>query len=257
MAVRNPLRRRSGPPHNPDGSMTLVEHLAELRRRLVVSVLAVGAGGLICWILYESILTFLEHPLCRALRARGGPGGCHLYIFSPLDPLAIRFKVSVYGGLALALPVILYQLWRFITPGLNPKERRYVVPFIAASMAFFGFGALMAWLTFPHALAWLTGIGGHSLQPLYSPSNYLSLILILMLVFGIAFEFPVVLVSLELARVLTPAKLSSWRRWAIVAITAFSAVATPSSDPFSMLGMMVPMYLFYELSILVGKLFKR
>ncbi|MHB1911631.1 MAG: twin-arginine translocase subunit TatC [Acidimicrobiales bacterium] len=236
--------------------MTLVEHLAELRRRLMVSVLAVGAGGLICWIFYESILTFLEHPLCRTLRARG-PAGCHLYIFSPLDPLAIRFKVSAYGGLALALPVVLYQLWRFVTPGLNPKERRYVVPFIVASMGFFGFGALMAWLTFPHALAWLTGIGGHSLQPLYSPTNYLSLILILMLVFGIAFEFPVVLVSLEVARVLTPAKLSSWRRWAIVAITAFAAVATPSSDPFSMLGMMIPMYLFYEISILFGRLLKR
>ena len=257
MAVRNPLRRRLSPSKNPDGSMTLVEHLAELRRRLMVSMLAVGAGGLMCWIFYESILTFLEHPLCKALRGQGGLGGCHLYIFSPLDPLAIRFKVSAYGGLALALPVVLYQLWRFVTPGLNPKERRYVVPFILASMGFFGFGAFMAWLTFPHALAWLTGIGGHSLQPLYSPTNYLSLILILMLVFGIAFEFPVVLVSLEVARVLTPAKLSTWRRWVIVAITAFAAVATPSSDPFSMLGMMIPMYLFYEIAILVGKLLKR
>jgi sec-independent protein translocase protein TatC len=237
--------------------MTLSEHLGELRRRLVVSILAVAAGGIVCWVFYESILGFLEHPLCRALRDRGGTAGCHLYIFSPLDPLGIRVKVSAYGGFALALPVLLYQLWRFVTPGLHPKERKYVVPFIAASMVFFAFGAAMAWLTFPHALSWLTTIGGHSLQPLYSPSNYLSLILILMLVFGVAFEFPVVLVSLQMARVLTPARLSGFRRWAIVLITAFAAVATPSSDPFSMLGMMVPMYLFYEMSIAVGKLLRR
>lgn len=235
--------------------MTLVEHLGELRRRLIVSILAVAAGGVVCWVFYESILAFFEHPLCGVLKARGQ--ACHLYIFGPLDPLGIRVKVTSYGGLALALPVVLYQLWRFITPGLNPKERRYAVPFILSSLVFFGFGAFMAWLTFPHALAWLTGIGGHSLQPLYSPSSYLSLILVLMLVFGIAFEFPVVLVSLEVARVLTPAKLSGFRRWAIVLITAFAAIATPSSDPFSMLGMAIPMYVFYELSILAGKLLRR
>lgn len=257
MATRTRLGRRPRPARDPQGTMTLSEHLGELRRRLVVSILAVGVGGIVCWVFYESIITFLEHPLCRALRDRGGIGGCHLFIFSPLDPLGIRFKVSAYGGFALALPVVLYQLWRFITPGLHPRERRYVIPFIASSMLFFAFGAGMAWLTFPHALSWLTGIGGHSLQPLYSPSNYLSLILILMLVFGIAFEFPVVLVSLQLVRVLTPARLSGFRRWAIVAITAFAAIATPSSDPFSMLGMMIPMYLFYELSIVVGKLLRR
>lgn len=233
--------------------MTLVEHLSELRRRLVVSMLAVAGGGVVAFVFYGSILRFFQTPLCRMLR----DSACVLYVTGPLDPLGIRLKIAGYGGLALALPVVLYQLWRFVTPGLNPREKRYAIPFILASLTFFAFGAGMAWLTFPHALAWLTTIGGTSLRPIYTPSDYLRLILLLMLVFGIAFEFPVVLVSLELVRILTPAKLSRWRRWSIVLIAAFAAIVTPSSDPFSMLGMAVPMWIFYELSIVVGKLLKR
>ena len=232
--------------------MTLVEHLAELRHRLIVSILAVAAGGVVVFAFYGSVLRFFEHPLCQVM-----PGNCHLYVTSPLDPLSIRFKIAAYGGLVLALPVVLWQLWRFITPGLRPNEKRYSVPFVLASMVFFGLGGFVAWLTFPHALKWLTNIGGSTLHPIYTPQDYLRLIVILMVVFGAAFEFPVVLVSLEVARVLSPATLGRWRRWAIVLITVFSALATPSSDPFSMLGVAVPMYVFYEGSILVGKLLKR
>ena len=232
--------------------MTLVEHLAELRHRLIVSILAVAAGGVVVFAFYGSVLHFFEHPLCQVM-----PGNCHLYVTSPLDPLSIRFKIAAYGGLVLALPVVLWQLWRFITPGLRANEKRYSVPFVLASMVFFGLGGFVAWLTFPHALKWLTNIGGSTLHPIYTPQDYLRLIVILMVVFGAAFEFPVVLVSLEVARVLSPATLRRWRRWAVVLITVFGAVATPSSDPFSMLGVAVPMYLFYEGSILVGKLLKR
>lgn len=233
--------------------MTLLEHLNELRRRLIISMLAITAGAVVAFAFYGRILRFLEHPLCHVLKH----SACVLYVTSPLDPLGIRIKIGAYGGFALALPVVLFQLWRFVTPGLNPKEKRYSVPFIAASVFFFAFGGVMAWLTFPHALAWLTHIGGPGLRPIYTPSDYLQLILLLMLMYGIAFEFPVVLVSLEIARVLTPAKLSQWRRWSIVIIAAFAAIITPSSDPFSMLGMAIPMYVFYEMSIVVGKILKR
>lgn len=232
--------------------MTLVEHLAELRRRLIIAILSICAGGVVVFAFYGSVIKFFEHPLCKV-----EPHNCHLYVTSPLDPLSIRFKIAAYGGLVLALPVVLYQLWRFITPGLRQNERRYSVPFVLASLVFFGFGGFVAWLTFPHALAWLTSIGGTTLRPIYTPQDYLRLIVILMAVFGAAFEFPVILVCLEVARVVTPATLGRWRRRAIVIITIFSAVATPSSDPFSMLGLAVPMYLFYEGSILVGKILKR
>jgi sec-independent protein translocase protein TatC len=232
--------------------MTLVEHLAELRRRLIICLVAVGAGAIVAFAFYSRILHFFEHPLCQVT-----PHNCRLYVTSPLDPLSIRIKIAAYGGLVLALPIVLWQLWRFVTPGLHPREKRYSIPFVLASLVFFGFGGAVAWITFPHALKWLTSIGGGSLHPIYTPQDYLRLIVILMVAFGVAFEFPVVLVSLEVARVLTPRTLSAWRRRAIVIITVFSAVITPSSDPFSMLGMAVPMYVFYEGSILAGKLLKR
>jgi sec-independent protein translocase protein TatC len=126
-----------------------------------------------------------------------------------------------------------------------------------ASITLFAAGAVLAYYTFPHALLFLQKVGGPSLHQIYTPSNYLGLIVALMAVFGLTFEFPVVLVSLELAGVLRPEKLASWRRWAIVGLTAFSAVITPSGDPFSMLALAVPLYLFYELSILIGKLLLR
>jgi len=208
----------------------------------------------VAFIFYSHVLAFFLHPYCGMV---GAGHGCDLYVTSPLDGVSIRFKLAAYGGLMLALPVVLWQVWRFITPGLEKKERRYAVPFVFASMAVFAFGAFVAWITFPHALRWLGDIGGPHLQALYNPSSYLSLILALMLVFGITFEIPVVLVALEAAGVVRPEWLAARRRWAIVIITAFSAIGTPSSDPFSMLALAVPLYVFYEVSILIGKLLRR
>jgi sec-independent protein translocase protein TatC len=157
----------------------------------------------------------------------------------------------------LSSPVILWELWRFVTPGLRRNEKRYAVPFVSASIVLFAGGAVVAYFVFSHALQFLQGVGGPSLHQIYDPNKYLSLMVALMTVFGLTFEFPVLLVSLELAGVVRPAKLVSWRRWAIVLITLFAAIITPSSDPFSMLALAVPMYVFYEVSILLGKLLGR
>jgi sec-independent protein translocase protein TatC len=252
VAIRLPLRRR--PEIDPQGTMSLAGHLAELRRRLIVSLLSVGAGAGVAFALYASILAFFLHPYCQIVPP-GHP--CALYVTGPLDGISIRIKIAAWGGLVLALPVVLFQLWRFITPGLHPREKRYSVPFVAASLVFFGLGAAMAWLTFPHALHFLSSVGGPSLESIYSPTSYLSLIVLLMVVFGFAFEFPVVLIALQLAGVVRSATLVRWRRRAIVIVFAVAAVVTPSSDPFSMLAMAVPMSLFYEAAILVGKVFGR
>ena len=205
-----------------------------------------------CFLVYNSILAFLKHPYCEV-----APGHCGFYITGPLDGLALRVKIAAYAGAFLASPILLWELWRFITPGLNPKEKKYAIPFIVASITLFALGCLVAFVTFPHALRWLDSIGGPSLTQIYDPTKYLSLIVLLMVVFGLMFEFPVLLVSLEVAGVLTPQKLSSWRRWAIVLIVVVAGVVTPSSDPFSMIALAVPLYVFYELSILVGKLIRR
>ena len=244
------LKRRGEARPKPD-SMTLAEHLTELRRRVLVCATAFMVAGTVAFLFYPHILSFLQHPYCQ-ISTR-----CGFYITGPLDGLALRVKIAAYGGLFLASPVLLWELWRFITPGLKRNEKRYAIPFIAASILLFALGALVAYLTFPHALRWLSSIGGPSLTEILDPTKYLSLIVLLMTVFGLTFEFPVLLVSLEIAGVLTPQKLSSWRRWAIVLIVVVAGVVTPSSDPFSMMAMAIPLYIFYELSIVVGRLIAR
>jgi sec-independent protein translocase protein TatC len=191
----------------------------------------------------------LKRPYCDV-----APTHCGFYVTGPLDGLALRVKLAAYGGIFLASPVWLWEVWRFITPGLNPKEKRYAVPFVVASLSLFATGCLVAFVTFPHALKWLDSIGGPSLHEIFDPINYISLIVLLMVVFGITFQFPVLLVSLEVAGVLTARKLSSWRRWAIVLIVVVAGVITPSSDPFSMMALAIPLYIFYELSIVVGRI---
>jgi sec-independent protein translocase protein TatC len=244
------LRRKAKP--SPD-AMTLGEHLAELRKRIIISVTAYVIAMIVVFIVYSHVLHFLQAPYCRVVPK----GQCVLYVTSPLDPLTLRLHLSAYGGLVLAGPVILWEFWRFVTPGLKSNEKRYAIPFVAASIVLFLGGACLAYFTFPHALRWLSDIGGPTLKEIYNPNSYLGLIVALMFVFGVTFEFPVVLVSLELVGVVTPKRLSSLRRWAIVGITIVAAVITPSSDPFSMLALAIPLYLFYEISIILGKILRR
>ncbi len=245
------LKRRTEERPTPD-AMTLAEHLTELRRRVLVSGAAFLVGATVAFVSYSWILGVLKHPYCQV-----EPHRCGFYVTGPLDGLALRIRISVYGGMFLASPVWLWEVWRFITPGLHPKEKRYAVPFIVASISLFALGCAVAFVTFPHALAWLSSIGGPTLTQILDPNKYLGLIVLLMVAFGVTFEFPVLLVSLELAGVLTPQQLSSWRRWAIVVIVVLAGVVTPSSDPFSMIAMAVPLYIFYELSIVVGRIVRR
>lgn len=235
--------------------MSVVEHLTELRKRLVISILAVVLGGVVAFALYNHILDFLLDPYCKL--PRRPPGPCTLFITDPLEGFATRLKVSTWTGLFLASPVVLFQLWRFVTPGLNPNEKRYAVPFVITSVVLFALGAFLAKLTFPRALDFLVGVGGPNLEAIFSPTKYLRLIILMIAAFGLAFEFPVLLVFLQLAGVLTSRRLASWRRPAAVVIVAVAALITPSQDPYSLLAMAGPMYLFYEGSILVGRLLHR
>ncbi|HEX2063314.1 MAG TPA: twin-arginine translocase subunit TatC [Acidimicrobiales bacterium] len=235
--------------------MSVVEHLGELRHRILVSLVAVAAGAVVGFIFYERILDFLIEPYCGI--ERRPPGPCRLIVLDPLEGFATRLKVASYTGLFLASPVVLFQLWRFITPGLNPNEKRYAVPFVLSSILLFCLGVLLARLTFPRALDFLVGVGGPDLQAFFSPAKYLRFVLMVIVAFGVAFEFPVVLVFLQLAGVVSSRRLGAWRRPAVVAVLVVAAVITPSQDPYTLLAMAVPMYLFYEGSILVGRLLNR
>lgn len=232
--------------------MTLAEHLAELRHRFLVSTVAVAVFGVGAFVFYPSILKVLQHPYCAAI-----PNHCLFLVTNPLDGLTLRVKIGFFGGFLLASPVILYQAWRFITPGLKQRERRYAVPFVAASMVFFSGGVLLAYFSFGHAIQFLKSIGGSTLVTEYNPNQYLTLFLLMMFIFGLTFLFPVLLVALELANLVTPQQLLRSWRYAVIGITIAAAVFTPSGDPLSMLALALPLVVFYFGAIGVGKLLKK
>jgi sec-independent protein translocase protein TatC len=232
------------------GTMPLVDHLMELRKRLLISISAVFVGAVIVFIFYNRVLHFLSKPYEQVT-------GRNLIVTDPLAPLIVRLKISGYGGLALAIPVVMWEIWRFVVPGLSKRERRYGVWFILSAVLLFVLGCVVAWFTVTKALEFLLHIGGPSLTPLIDANKYLTLVMLMFAAFGVAFEFPLLLVFLMLVGVLNTQQLRRSRRWTAVGITVFAAVITPSADPFSMLFMAIPMYIFFEISILIGRLMKR
>lgn len=236
----------------PD-AMTIAEHLGELRRRLIIVAVAFIAAACVAALFYDWMLTVLREPYCHIHVA----SGCQFYATGALTQLGLRIKMAAFGGLVLASPVVLWELWRFITPGLHPKEKHYAVPFVLASIVLFFVGCAIVYVVLPHTMGWLIDIGGRHIHERLNPNSYLSLVLMLMVLFGLTFEFPVVLVALELARVVSSSALLHHWRWAIIGITVASAVLTPSSDPFSMCALAVPLIVFYFAAIGVGKLFRR
>lgn len=232
------------------GEMTVIEHLEELRRRLIISIAAIVAGSIAGWFLYDPVLRLLLDPYRRAT---GNPEA-DLVFLGVAEPFLVRLKAAGFIGLMLALPFVLFQLWRFLTPGLYPKERRFALPFVFSSVVLFALGGVFAYLTFPAALRFLLGFGGAELTPLLTAERYLGFIFLMILAFGLSFEVPLVLQFLVLAGILTSRQLRAARRWAILLITIFAAVITPSQDPFSMLLMAVPMAVLYEAVIWTSRL---
>jgi sec-independent protein translocase protein TatC len=232
------------------GTMPMVEHLMELRKRLLISISAVFVCAVIVFIFYNPVLHFLSKPYEQVT-------GHNLIVTDPLAPLIVRLKISGYGGLALAIPIVMWEIWRFVVPGLSKRERRYGVWFILSAVLLFALGCVVAWFTITKALDFLLHIGGTSLTPLIDANKYLTLVMLMFAAFGVAFEFPLLLVFLMLVGVLNTQQLRKSRRWTAVGITVFAAVITPSADPFSMLFMAIPMYIFFEISILIGRVLKR
>jgi sec-independent protein translocase protein TatC len=240
-----------------DTSMPLMEHLYELRGRVAKAAIAVALGAVVGWILYPSVQNFLMGPLATMAKKNPAQVKKDLQSFDPLEIFMLRMKVSAYLGFVLALPVVLYQLWKFIAPGLYKNERRYAGGFIVSSIVLFLFGAAIAYWTLPAALEFLTSVGGNDVTYQYTATNYLMLIVYMMVAFGLGFEFPVLLVMLQLVGVLTPQQLSKFRRFAIVGNAVIAAVITPSADPISMSALLIPMCIFYEIAILIGRVVLR
>lgn len=252
------LRRRR---RDAQGTMTLVEHLEELRYRLLVALGAILVGSVVGWFLFDRVVDLLLNPYCdywETVPARLRPTSeCTLFYSGALEPALIKFKLVGFLGLFIALPVVLYQLWRFVVPGLTTRERRLAIPFVVSSVLLFALGAAFAYWTLPKALGFLLGFAGQQFVPLLTGDRFLSFVMLVALSFGISFEFPVVLIFLTAAGVISTAQLRRWRRGAILFISVFAAIITPSSDPYTMLAMSIPMWLFYEGAIIVGRLLKR
>ena len=244
------------PASGDDARMSLLEHLAELRNRLIKVALAVAAGMVAGFALYEQIFDLLIDPYIQAAGDNSISDG-RLLAVDPLEGFAVRMKLSAYVGVFLAMPVILWQLWQFVTPGLYSHEKRYAVPFLLSALTLFTLGASLAYFTLPQALTFLQEVGGDNIVTAYAPGKYFTLVTYMMLAFGVGFEFPILLVFLQLVGVVSPDDLRHVRRYAIVGITVVVAVITPSGDPISMLMLSVPMILFYEVAILIGALIQR
>lgn len=240
------------------GEMTLFEHLAELRTRIIKSVVAVGAGAIICLIFSRRIIDAFIEPYCNALGQL--PEGsenriitqenCTLVQTQPLEGFSLLLTVAVYGGIVIAIPVILWQVWQFVVPGLYPHEKRFAVPFVFFGVVLFFFGSGLAYWSIPRALVFLLDIGGF--EPLLSPGPYISFVVRMLVAFGVGFQFPLVLILLQMTGVVNAKQLRAGRRYAIVGIVVLVAVLTPSGDPITLGVLSVPMYIFYEIAIIFG-----
>jgi sec-independent protein translocase protein TatC len=255
-------RRRRKSPEADTGTMSLVDHLRELRHRLLMSIYALIGGAVVGIFLYGPAMRLVKKPYCDFLgshpdKAPFDKGGCSLIFLGAIDGFLIVVKVVMFLAFLIALPVILYQLWSFIVPGLTERERRWAIPFVGSSLLLFLLGALAAYYTLPAALTFLLSVGGDFVSPLLTVDKYVGFVIFTVLAFGIGFEFPIVLVSLSAVGVITPDAMRRYRRYVILGLSIFAAVITPSPDPISMLALLIPLVLFYEGAILVSRLIRR
>jgi sec-independent protein translocase protein TatC len=236
------------PPVSPDGTMTLFEHLRELRYRLVVSVLAILVGMIVAWFFRYDLLDILQRPYFQAiaaLKAQHPGADTSLVNINLTSPLTLSLKVAALAGAIATAPIWLYQLWAFVVPGLMAKEKKWALIFIAAATPMFIGGVAVAYIVLPKAITVLLSFTQAGVTNLQDINAYLSFLLRLMVVFGIAFLIPLVVLMLNIVGVIKATQLAKYRTLVIFGTFVFGAVATPSTDPFSMLALALPMTLLF------------
>jgi sec-independent protein translocase protein TatC len=253
-----PRPARARQERSPDGRMTLAEHLYELRHRVIVSVTAVILTTTVAYIFHTDLLHFVTHPYCSLPNNYHLiKGRCTLVVSGVLEPFTVTLKIALYAGVLAASPIWLYQIWKFITPGMYSHEKRYATSFVAASVVLFAMGAAFAYLTLEKGLHFLLGFASGGLTSLLNFNNYLSFVVAMVLVFAVSFELPLLVVMLNLVGVVSAERLRRWTRGVIFGIFVFAAVATPSQDPFTMSALAIPMCLLYGVAVGIATLHDR
>ncbi len=237
--------------------MPLLDHLRELRSRLLRALVALALGSAVGYVLFPHLLELLIAPYCSVPADLRPDGPCRLIALRPLEPFSVRIKTAVVVGLFLAAPVILYQLWRFVTPGLTRTERRWTWPFVVLSQLMFAAGIVFAYLVIPQGLRILLGLGGPGIAPMLSADEYLSFFLTMSVAFGLVFELPLVLIFLAIVGVVRASSLRRARPYAVVLMFIAAAFITPTTDAFTLMLLALPMVAFYELSIGAAWLIER
>jgi len=231
--------------------MSLVDHLRELRNRLIKAVLALIAGMVIGWLIYARAFAFITEPFCRVpIQDTVGCGkdGHPLVVTGVFDPFFVKLKVAFVVGLIVSSPVWFYQLWAFIAPGLYRREKRWAFGFVGAAVPLFALGGVFAYLAMSRGLRFLLGLTPENVRPLITIDTYFGYAMAMLLIFGLAFELPLVLVVLNMAGVVSHAFIRKWRRVMIFAVFVFAGAATPSPDPFSMMLLAIPCVILVEVA---------
>jgi sec-independent protein translocase protein TatC len=253
--------------HNPDGTMTLRDHLYELRHRLALALLALLVGCIAGFLWFqwrigpvESLGHLLTGPYCELppeVRFEPVPGKCQLLQTQPFEAFLIQFKVGLAAGAVLTSPFWLYQIWAFITPGLYANERKFTRIFVVLASFLFLCGALLAYFVVPKGLQVLVSFGGDTFIAALAANDYISFVLVMLMIFGISFELPLLVTMLNRIGVLPYQNLKKWRRGIIFALFVFAAVATPGTDPIGMIALAASMTILFELAVQIARIHDR
>ncbi|MEV4676544.1 MULTISPECIES: twin-arginine translocase subunit TatC [Actinomadura] len=237
----------------PDGRMPLMDHLRELRNRLIKAILAFVVGAIAGWLLFDPVWDFLKQPYCSLPQSHVvDKDQCSLFVNGIFSSFFLKLKISCIIGAVISAPVWLYQLWAFIAPGLYQRERRWTYVFLGAAVPLFFVGTGLAYLTVDKGLAIFLGFVADDVKPLITVDSYLGYVLTMLLVFGLTFELPLFVVVLNLAGVLSSSRIRRSQRMILFGIFVFAAVATPSADPFTMLALALPTVLLFEIAALLA-----
>jgi sec-independent protein translocase protein TatC len=237
---------------NSEGSMTLVEHLRELRNRVAKAALAIAIGAVVAWIFYDRLFAIIVHPFDDVIaQARADGRVVVLALNGVTDAFTLKLQVALVGGIMLASPVWLYQLWRFISPGLKGGEKKWAYGFALAATPLFLAGAALGYYVLPRLLGVLLAFTPNGVENIISIEYYLTFFLQLMLFFGISFLIPMTFVMLNFAGILSARRLLSWWRGLVFGTFVFAAVATPTGDPINMAMVALPMLVLVGIAVLI------